>query len=300
MKSQATPVLIYGLVSSNEPNKICYIGKTKQNIKKRIHDHIRESNKLKTKKDFWIQSVLNDKYEILVKIIESCNDNNWFERERYWISKTPNLTNISKGGDGGRGLKAVLQYNELKEFAHKNMLHVKNSIEWVKFVKENQNFNFIPKYPYASYKNRGWVSWADLLLNYRGSLSGKRNAFKPFFKYWESKEKLKKIGIKNKKEYKQRVKEIEVGIPTNPDVYYKRDGTWISWGDFLSTKSKYHKNKPFLSYNEAKKFLKQYLLKSGNEYRGFIKTLKISLPYEPDRFYKRRKEWINWSDFLSK
>ena len=49
--SRGEKILIYGLVSSEDLSKIKYIGKTKQKISKRIHDHIRESYKLKTKKD---------------------------------------------------------------------------------------------------------------------------------------------------------------------------------------------------------------------------------------------------------
>ena len=52
-------VLIYGLVSSENINVIKYVGKTHQKITKRIHNHIRESYKLKTKKDIWLQSVIS-------------------------------------------------------------------------------------------------------------------------------------------------------------------------------------------------------------------------------------------------
>ena len=233
MKSQVNNVLIYGLVSSAEPNKICYIGKTKQNIKKRIHDHIRESYKLKTNKDIWIQSELSKSNLILYKIIEICNLDNWLEREKYWISKLNGLTNVSKGGDGGRGLLATMSYNELKEFVRKNMVNVNNSTDWIKFVNQNPQYNFLPKFPYSSYKNRGWVSWSDLLVNYNGN-NNRRNAFRYIFTYDECKNYLQQFKIKGKKNFKKIVKTLSTSVPSAPDVYYKKNNTWINWMDFLS------------------------------------------------------------------
>ena len=138
-------ILIYGLVSSENLDEIKYIGKTYQNIKKRIHDHIRESKKLKTKKDIWIQETLNKNLKITYKIIEECDESNWLIREKYWIKKLKKLTNISKGGDGGRGLLATKTYDELKDFVLKNASNVKNSKEWINFVINNPEFNFVFK-----------------------------------------------------------------------------------------------------------------------------------------------------------
>lgn len=296
MKNQVKNVIIYGLVSTGDINKIKYVGKTHQKMSKRIHDHIRESYKNKTKKDIWIQTELTKLNKIEYKVIEICNTNNWLIREKYWISQFDELTNTSKGGDGGRGLLAVKNYDELKKFSHSFMTNVTNSIEWVNFVKNNPQYNFLPKYPYASYKNRGWISWSDLLLNYSGT--EKKSGVKKFFTYLESKKKLSELSLKNKKDFKKISKNLEKGIPTQPDVFYKRQGTWVSWGDFLSNGNKYHKNKVFISYDEAKECLKHLKLKSIKEYRKFLKTTSLIIPFDPDKYYKN--SWINWFDFLSK
>ena len=192
-------ILIYGLVSSHNIDVIKYVGKTCQKISKRIHDHIRESYKLKTKKDIWIQDVINNSNKIQYIILEECDESNWCEKEKKWISSFEDLTNISKGGDEGRKLKAKLTYQDLRSFSHKNMTDVKNSIDWVYFVKNNTQYNFLPKYPYASYKNRGWVSWEDLLINYNGSNSNRRNAFREIFSYDECVSYLVNFSFKSKK-----------------------------------------------------------------------------------------------------
>jgi hypothetical protein len=226
-------IIIYGLVSSEEPNKIRYVGKTHQKISKRIHDHIRESLKLKTKKDIWIQTVLSNSHNIEYVIIEICDKDTWLEREIYWISNLDYLTNTSKGGDGGRGLLAVKSYSEIRDFAHKNMINVKNSTEWVRFVEDNPQYEFLPKFPYTSYKNRGWVSWKDLLVNY-GGVNNRRNTFRYMFTYEECKNYLKQYKIIGRRKFKEKIKIFDSRVPSMPDSYYKKTGEWVNWMDFLS------------------------------------------------------------------
>ena len=294
-------VLIYGLVDIKFPDLVKYVGKTKQKVSKRLHDHIRESYKHKTKKDIWIQSVLADNSKIEIKILEYCNLDNWKDVEIAWIDKLDGLTNISKGGDGGRGLLAVKTYDELKEFVRKNATNVRNSREWINFVINHPEFNFLPKCPSASYKNRGWISWKDFLMDYNGIESNRRNAFKKIFSYDEAKEFLKEMHIKSAKEFKNKVKALDNRIPSQPDEYYKKQNTWLNWADFLSNKNVYHKDKHFLSYHMAKDVLKKLNLKSANEYYSFIKDNKeFILPFNPDKFYKKQNLWSGWGDFLGK
>lgn len=228
-------ILIYGLVSSETPTFIRYVGKTKQNIKKRLHDHIRESYKLKTKKDTWIQSIINAGLNVSYVIIEECDITNWLEREKYWISELTDLTNVSKGGDGGRGLLAIMTYDELNLFVKENMSMVRNSVDWVHFVINHPQYDFLPKYPYVSYKNRGWCGWKDLLVDYKSnSINFKRNAFRTIFTYDECKLYLKDFKIVGKRNFKEQVKTMDASVPSQPDVYYKNRNEWVNWMDFLS------------------------------------------------------------------
>jgi hypothetical protein len=38
--------------------------------------------------------------EPIIIELELCNENNWIEREKYWIKQYNNLTNLTTGGDG--------------------------------------------------------------------------------------------------------------------------------------------------------------------------------------------------------
>lgn len=225
-------IYIYGLHEVNHPEQIKYIGKTHQKINKRIHDHIRESAKLKTKKDFWIQSVINTGGSITYKIIETHNDDSWIEREKYWISTIDGLLNISKGGDGGRGLAYEKTYDELKQFVHTEQPDIKNRTEWMNYVKAHPEYLFLPMDPYSVYKTRGWINWKDFLINYNGDKSV-RNPFRQLFNYKDCKEFIKVYSIKNSIEWRKCRKTLDPRIPTAPDRYYKKTNEWKGWPDFL-------------------------------------------------------------------
>lgn len=95
-------------------NEIKYIGKT-INIKRRLSLYISEARKNKNKRHVlnWINSLLINGQSPIINIIEICNDDNWQEREIYWILYYRNLNtklcNISNGGLGGSGVKNFSQ-----------------------------------------------------------------------------------------------------------------------------------------------------------------------------------------------
>jgi hypothetical protein len=62
-----------------------------------------------------------------------------------------------------------------------------------------------------------------------------------------------------------------------------------------------NKDKIFPTYEEAKKMIKNFNIKSNKEWRIFSKKegKKLNLPSAPDRTYKN-KGWTDWGDFLSK
>ena len=94
-------VLIYGLT---DPASGCirYVGKTSCPLKKRYKEHIGRSKEMKTHKQRWIQTVLRDGKTPGVVVLEECTEDNWSEREVFWIASFPKeqLTNTSAGGRG--------------------------------------------------------------------------------------------------------------------------------------------------------------------------------------------------------
>jgi group I intron endonuclease len=76
-------------------NEVRYIGKT-INIKRRYKQHLYD--KRKSHKSSWVQSLRNQKLKPILEILETCENDNWKEREIYWIKQFNNLTNLKEGG----------------------------------------------------------------------------------------------------------------------------------------------------------------------------------------------------------
>lgn len=95
-------IYIYKLIDPITQH-IRYVGKT-LNLKQRLRNHIKRCKINKYHSAVWINSLFNKGLEPIIEIIEICNESNWTEREKYWISFYKNiydLTNILDGGDGG-------------------------------------------------------------------------------------------------------------------------------------------------------------------------------------------------------
>jgi group I intron endonuclease len=96
---------------------IRYIGKTKNDLKKRLYEHCTIRNlKEKNHKNNWIKSLLKLNHRPVIILIEEVVDSDWQEREIYWIEFYKNignnLTNGTNGGDGGNGAKRSKDYIE--------------------------------------------------------------------------------------------------------------------------------------------------------------------------------------------
>lgn len=102
--------------------EIRYVGKTVQLLKYRLANHISRSKKFRTAYiNCWIYSLLQENKKPLIELIEECEDN-WEERERYWINFYPNLCNHQKGGGHGN-LGTVL--------SEKHKLNISNSLKGI-------------------------------------------------------------------------------------------------------------------------------------------------------------------------
>lgn len=86
-----------------ETLEIKYVGKT-TNLKRRWYQHKSKKCLEKTaskKLAAWILKLLSNNLLPIMEVIEECEDN-WVEREKYWISfyGIESLCNLSEGGDG--------------------------------------------------------------------------------------------------------------------------------------------------------------------------------------------------------
>lgn len=97
-------VYIYSL--EDKEGNIRYIGKT-TDMKRRLYSHIADSKRNTTHRysSNWIKSLLNKNEKPIMKVVETCNEDNWKEREIYWIKYYKELNyklcNLCDGGTGG-------------------------------------------------------------------------------------------------------------------------------------------------------------------------------------------------------
>lgn len=93
-----------------------YIGYTKNPIKKRLKNHIRDSiNNNRSYKQKWIRSLLKEGKLPIIKVVKYIRkDEDWEYYEKYYISKYrekmgSKLTNGTEGGDGGKLTPSIIK-----------------------------------------------------------------------------------------------------------------------------------------------------------------------------------------------
>ena len=90
---------IYSLLHP-ETEEIRYVGVTSSNLNRRYSQHIYSGKHRQTKVAKCIYSLSLKGLKPIIKEIEECTENNWEEREVYWISYYENLLNQYPGGKG--------------------------------------------------------------------------------------------------------------------------------------------------------------------------------------------------------
>lgn len=101
-------VFIYYL--SDSKGNIRYVGKTKNEPRKRLYKHILEcKSEERSHKINWIKSLLSKGERPIIEVIDEVPEEEWQFWEEYWISQLKSwgfqLTNLTIGGDGGNGYK---------------------------------------------------------------------------------------------------------------------------------------------------------------------------------------------------
>ena len=217
---------------------------------------------------------------------------NYYKRQGTWISWGYFL------GTGRKYKGDFLDYEDCINFIRKDKLtkNIKTEKEWNKI--KHLLPSFIPKTPYKYYKKQGtWISWGDFLG------TGRNKKF-DFFNYeycidWIRKDKLTK-NIKTQKEWRKITHLLPSFIPKTPYGYYKKQGTWISWGDFLGTGRKCYGD--FINYQDCIDWIRKDKLtnniKTVKEWRKITHLLPSFIPKAPEHYYKKQGTWISWGDFL--
>lgn len=191
-----------------------------------------------------------------------------------------------------------LSFEEAREFARN--LKLRTTADWKKYCKGKMpelpvKPDNIPTQPEQTYFRLGWVNYKDWL----------NKGLKPFE---EAKEFVKKLNIKNVKEWNKYCKgELEGyepkpnDIPRDPDLRYRKE--WINWEDWL----KGNTNKIFgewRDFNEAREFVRSLNIQNTLDWKKYCKGELDGYQPKPDDIpagadYAYRDDgWIDYGDWL--
>ena len=178
-------------------------------------------------------------------------------------------------------LREPIDFYEFKKLTNKYNINSYNDYRKLR-KKLYKNNVLIPADPKTYYKLKSAYEIFD------------PNKLVQFLNFKECKNLIKKIRIKNSTEFYQRYKNEnfrKLGIPYSPAKVYKDE--WKGWHDFC--------NKSYYEYSEAKKILKKFNFKGSLDFEGNFNFDKFpNMHKAPSWYYRSKKQWKGWPDFLGK
>jgi hypothetical protein len=198
---------------------------------------------------------------------------------------------ISNGDFFGTGRVAnynldFLSFESAKKFA--NSLNLKSVKEWQEYCKSGNKPDNIPANPENTYKNKAWVSYGDWLGTGRVA-----DRMKEFLPYSDAKKIIHKLNLESRTAWELYVQSGNKpeNIPSSPPQTYKNKD-WVGWGDFLGTGTVAPKDREYLSYKEAREFVRSLGLKNANEWKEYCKSgnKPDDIPAAPWNMYKEWKK----------
>lgn len=200
MVNDTRKVKIY-ILKDPDTLEIRYVGKTLMSLEHRLGNHINNARGQKHNKHLsnWILKLLSLGKRPLIELIEECENKNWQDREKYWISFYPNLLNLTIGGDGCLGF---LHDEKTKEKCRKANLGRKHTEEFKKNMSKRlkgkslseshkKNIGKANKGKRASEETRKKLSEAHKGI--KQSEESKRKRSETIKKWWDERKKVSKI-----------------------------------------------------------------------------------------------------------
>jgi superfamily II DNA or RNA helicase len=182
-----------------------------------------------------------------------------------------------------------LPYSEAKKVVHS--LNLKSTAEWERYCKSGKKPANIPVYPEHVYQNewKGWGDWLGLdLIIYRG---------RRYIPFEHAKKIVRKLGIVSYDEWWAYCNLQKPGnIPSYPNIVYREQ--WKGWGDWLGTGNIVDRDKIYLPFIDAKRYVQSLKLKDVNDWVKYWKSGRKpnNVPNYPDMAY--REQWKGWGDWL--
>ena len=184
-------------------------------------------------------------------------------------------------------------FEEARSFIHS--LGLKSKSEWVAWSKSNAKPDDIPANPPQIYKNQGWVGWGDWCGT--GTIASFNRTYRPFK---EARTFVRSLALKSKTEWAEWFKSNAKpdDIPADPRHVYKNQG-WVGWGDWLGTGTLAPKERSYLTFKEARSYIRSLGLKNLTEWQAWSKTSARpdNIPAAPHHVYKNQG-WVDLGDWL--
>ncbi len=190
--------------------------------------------------------------------------------------------------------KKYRAFEDARKFVQK--LKLKNDNEWRKFYMSDARPLDIPTAPNVVYKTewRGLGNWLGT-----GTISPKEKS-KKYWSFEKSRKFVHTLELKSQKDWKEYCKSGKrpENIPVAPWQSYKDQG-WISMDDFLGHGKISNYSKKFLTFEEARSFVRSLKLSGENEWERYCKSGKRpdNIPFHPERSYKN-KGWVSFGNYF--
>ena len=189
--------------------------------------------------------------------------------------------------------KIFLNYIEAKKIAQS--LNLKNWKEWKKYCDSGKRPNNIPTKPNKTYKNKGWVNFGEWLGTKNTSTHNR-----DYLTYNEASEIVRGLKLQSESEWRLYCKSGNKAnnIPNQPAKVYINNG-WVSMGNWLGTNKIATRNRDYLDFIKAKKFVRTLGIKRENEWILYCRSgaKPDNIPSKPERVYKN-KGWCGIGDWL--
>jgi superfamily II DNA or RNA helicase len=191
-------------------------------------------------------------------------------------------------------------------------LNLKSEKDWIMFCngklpEKGSLPEDIPMSPWVTYKGKGWISRGDWL----GS-QNKSKADRTWRTFSDARTFVRSLKLKKQadwiKYYKggfSNLPKLPIDIPKTPYNIYLGKG-WVNLADWLGTRNVSSRNRAFLSFYEARAFIRKLKLKSAKDWFTYssgkhsqLGPMPDNIPTAPQQKYKNNG-WISFSDWLGK
>lgn len=189
-------------------------------------------------------------------------------------------------------------------------LRLRGTAEWFSFCKgklpgKGLLPDDIPVTPQRTYKDKGWVNWADWL-----NTKNVANYKKHFRSFADARIFARSLNLKSISDWEKychgeyltkRAKPDD--IPVVPNSTYRNRG-WISYGDWLGTERVATHLRKYRSFQRARSFVHALRLANGKEWKLYCEGSLVGhdhkpadIPISPAKVY-RDKGWRGMGDWL--